>query len=208
MSLPSRTEREALHAAAYLDIAVPLVNLNGKFLGPRVVALTPWRLSLLSLYSSPALGGGSCSRTQLLQALWLLNEKFRIGSRLRFRLFCLRWGPHSLSPFWRYQVRGALTRWQKLQFMSAPPHESKNNAVPSDPGEHWLAAGITSFAKVLGWREKEVLHTPYAVMFEYLAGRHDTAPDRPQFNAERDAQAKRCLLAKRRKAASQLSVSR
>ena len=133
-----------------------------------MVALTPDRLNLLVLHGSPVSEGGSCSRAQLLLALWILSPGFVVGVPFRFALFRARWWFISHSPHWRAAVRDSLQHWHRLQFIDRPVQD-RGNTVESDPPERWLAGFVLTCMKRLEMPEHVVRRTPYARLLQYLS---------------------------------------
>jgi hypothetical protein len=197
----SDSDCEALRCAAFVDaLAMPLVDERGRQLGPRVSALTPWRHNLLYLYHSPFVMGTTPTRRQLIQALWILSPRFKVGSRLAFLIFSLRW--RFLS---RPCAVAALSVWVRAQFIDSPPKRHNASDEPGDIADpHWLASFVLTAMQRLAWSEAEVLHTPYSRLFQYFTAMDAQASDRqrPRFNHRRDQQARAYLLAKKARLAA------
>lgn len=202
----SDADCEALRCAAFVDgFAFPLTDARERKLGPKVLALDPYRHNLLFLHHSPFVMGVKTGKWQLLQALWILSPTFKPCSRFRFYLFALRWFFLSTT-----KVSHALALWIKGGFIDAPGRIVDPNAQPDDDADpRWLAAFVLTAMERLHWTEQAVLHTPYSRLLQYLAEQDDRHPDRkrPRFNRRRDQQAKAYLLAKQARRAAAAAVS-
>lgn len=193
-------DHDPIHHAretAYLQIEPPpvrglpdrLADSQGRLFGPALAKLTPWRHHLLYGFDSPYVCGGRCTPAALIQALYLCSTFYRTGSAWRFRLFRLRWGWLCALRF--AETHDAFHAWQRAPFrltppMPAAPAGSRAAAAEEEPDHLWLAH-VCVLGRTLGLGPLDVLHVPYAVIWQILDAKLESTggSDRPKFNRAR-----------------------